>query len=246
MTPYTVWCWIFNLLVIVVPIVCWRQVPNVSVGFSTLLDFLHMIRTTKSLSVNVKVIDDVSMNSCKQNLHCAFSLLMRVVSFLHFKVITKVPSGRAAPPCCRVDEMMHVLWVLRAHVILLGFLCAVSLLLPGFNLQRWIEHKGERQDYGHAREFAGKQKWILLEVFWWTGLSHKELCITVLLTQKLHQCLFLHCLPAEQWNGRGFTFAVFLPSEVSRLNTFHLRYQPVGRLVSPKILRLSGPFFCTV
>lgn len=62
---------------------------------------------------------------------------MRVVSFLHFKVITKVPWGTAA-------EMMYALWVLRAHVILLGFFCAVSLLLPGFNLQRRTEHKRER------------------------------------------------------------------------------------------------------
>lgn len=174
---------------------------------------------------------------------------MRVVSSLHFKMITKVPSGTAAPPCCRVDEMMHVLWVLRAHVILLGFLCAVSLLLPGFNLQRWIEHEGERRDYGHAREFAGTQKWNLLEVFCWTGLRLSQRIIHYcVVTQKLQQCFFLHCLPAEQWNGRGFTFVVFPPSEVSRLNRFHLHYQPVGRLVSvsPKILRLSGPFSCTV
>lgn len=59
-------------------------------------------------------------------------------------MITKVPSDTAVPPCCRVDEMVHVLWVLRAHVILLGFFCAVSLLLPGFNLHWWIEHKRER------------------------------------------------------------------------------------------------------
>lgn len=126
---------------------------------------------------------------------------MRVVSFLHFKVIAKVLSGTAAPPCCHVDEkaQKHVLWVLRAHVILLGFFWAVSLLLPGFNLQRWIEHKRERDGIvamlGNLLVHKSESFWKYFGGQAWD--CQKELCITVLLTQKLYQCFFLHCLPAE-------------------------------------------------